>query len=276
MTVPDSIRTNGSKILDSHLYVKVEQDVTNYFPVASAVFVSFSNVVFIVTADHVVAANPELTFRIPQNGGVPTKHLSHRDMVAKYSCDWIRDTEDDIAVIPYSLDDASDDIKVVSVEQGLAGYEDVKVGDEIFVLGCPSSVVGDVDPATHFVRNGIVSAKLDAPRIVLDAFVFPGNSGGPVFWKPSIGMHVSGLLTGPDIQGRGSKLVGIVSQLTEYKDEAFSRQTGHSRVTFEENSGLAIVISSSAITKIMQHKNILDLVTIANENFERKVKPVSK
>jgi hypothetical protein len=85
-----------------------------------------------------------------------------------------------------------------------------------------------------------------------------------------MGMSYGGGLTGPNIQGRASKLVGIVSMVLEYKDEAFSGQTGRSRVTFEENSGLAIIISSSAISKLMERKNILELVRIANERPNEK------
>jgi hypothetical protein len=239
------------------------------------VFLQFSNFIFIVTADHVVAENSELSFRIPQKNGAPPTHISHQVMLNEHPFDWVRDTESDIAVIPY-IPSPNDDIMEVSGEYSLADYDDVKVGDEVYVLGCPSSVVGDVDPSTHYVRNGIVSAKVDPPRIILDAFVFPGNSGGPVFWKPSIGMHYAGGITGPSIEGRDPKLVGIVSALLQYKDEAFSKQTGHSRVTFEENSGLAVVISSSAIKKILQRPNILEILRLKNELLQSAAKPAPK
>src|ERR1017187_10538338 len=179
MNLPANMLTNGSQVLDSKLYGRVQQDTTNYNPIGSGVLVRFSNVVFLATADHVIATNPEVSFRIPQNTGAPPKHISHKEIFDRYACDWVRDTDSDIAIIPF-VPGENDDIKAISVESFLAGYDDIKIGDEVYVLGFPSSVLVSADPSVHFVRNGIVASKLASPRIVLDAFVFPGNSGGPV------------------------------------------------------------------------------------------------
>jgi S1-C subfamily serine protease len=70
---------------------------------------------------------------------------------------------------------------------------------------------------------------------LIDANIFPGNSGGPVVIRPEI----------TAIQGTKpidkAALVGIVKSYVPYKDIAVSQQTGKPRVIFEENSGLAIV-----------------------------------
>ena len=146
----------------------------------------------------------------------------------------------------------------------LAEYNEVSIGDEVFVLGFPSSVVQSQDPSVHYLRNGVVASKQVSPRIIIDALLFPGNSGGPVYWRQSMGMHFGQGISGQDIPGRESKLVGIVSQTLQYMEEAKSPQTGRTRITFEENSGLAVVISSTALKNLMTRPEVVDLIRRAN------------
>lgn len=116
----------------------------------------------------------------------------------------------------------------------------VSEGDFIYVLGFP---MGIVDPDRQYViaRSGIIARIRDALEkqrddFLIDASVFPGNSGGPVIYKPEI-ISIQGTrsITQPG-------LIGIVSCYLSYKDTAVSQQTGSVRVVFEENSGLAVVI----------------------------------
>ena len=76
---------------------------------------------------------------------------------------------------------------------------------------------------------------------LIDAFVFPGNSGGPVVLRPEISA----------IQGTKNQstayLIGIVLSYMPYIDAAFSLQTHRTRVTFEENSGLAEILPTDYI-----------------------------
>ena len=71
--------------------------------------------------------------------------------------------------------------------------------------------------------------------------IFPGNSGGPVVNKPEI-ISVEGTNSVPS-----PYLIGIVASYLTYTDTAVSKQTGQSRVVFEENSGLAVVIPADYI-----------------------------
>jgi hypothetical protein len=76
----------------------------------------------------------------------------------------------------------------------------------------------------------------------VDAFIFPGNSGGPVM------RQCAGAPAGEIC------LIGMVKGYLPYSDVASSRQTGRPRVTFEENSGLAVVIPVDAIERaIAEH-----------------------
>lgn len=65
--------------------------------------------------------------------------------------------------------------------------EDVGEGQSVYILGYPMSLV---DPNEHYavLRSGSIARIRDtlegrSPTFLLDAFIFPGNSGGPVF-KP--------------------------------------------------------------------------------------------
>ncbi|NIQ01904.1 MAG: serine protease, partial [Nitrospinaceae bacterium] len=107
----------------------------------------------------------------------------------------------------------------------------------MYVLGFPMGIMA---PERQYViaRSGIIARIRDTLEkrghdFLIDAMVFPGNSGSPVISKPEI----------ISIQGTPSLpkpcLIGIVVSYLTYKDTALSQQTGQPRVIFEENSGLA-------------------------------------
>lgn len=117
--------------------------------------------------------------------------------------------------------------------------DEITEGDFTFVLGFPMGIVAK-DRQHVFVRGGVIARIRDlyekrAKDFVVDAFVFPGNSGGPVILKPEIA----------SIQGtkpsNKSQLIGIVKSYIPYIDVAISQQTNRPRITFEENSGLTKV-----------------------------------
>jgi len=121
----------------------------------------------------------------------------------------------------------------------------VAAGDGVFVLGFPMNLAG-VQRNYVIVRQGCIariSDMLDGQSInyLLDAFIFPGNSGSPVILKPEI---VS--ITGTPFQNR-AMLIGIVNSYQFYRDVAVSPQTNRERVAFEENSGLAEVLPTDYI-----------------------------
>ena len=121
----------------------------------------------------------------------------------------------------------------------------VSAGDGVFVLGFPMNLAG-VQRNYVIVRQGCiarVNEMLDgaSQTFLLDAFIFPGNSGGPVLLRPEI-TSIEG--TPPQ---RTSYLIGIVRAYQPYTDFAISPQTKHVRVAFEENSGLAEVLPTDFI-----------------------------
>jgi hypothetical protein len=133
----------------------------------------------------------------------------------------------------------------MAVDMARAGELGVTEGDGAFVLGFPLQLVGGE-------RNFVIVRQASIARIrdtiakvskdfLLDTFIFPGNSGGPVVLRPEI----------TSIQGTKSQnqslLIGLVSFFRTYQEVAVSKQTGRPRVMFEENAGLASVVTVDGI-----------------------------
>lgn len=123
-------------------------------------------------------------------------------------------------------------------------------GDSIFVMGFPMGMVY-IDRQHTFVRGGIISRIKDlfekrSKDFVIDAFVFPGNSGGPVITRPET----------QSIQGTKfstkANLIGIVKSYIPYNDVAISQQTNRPRVIFEENTGLTKIEPVDYILETIQ------------------------
>ena len=116
----------------------------------------------------------------------------------------------------------------------------VAEGDFVYVLGFPMGLVGE-ERNIAIVRQGILARVSDAlvnpnDNYLIDAFVFPGSSGGPVILKPELA-HTD--KAKPILN---PFLIGLVKEYIAYQDVAISAQTGKPRIVFEDNSGLAEVI----------------------------------
>lgn len=121
----------------------------------------------------------------------------------------------------------------------------VSEGDTAYVLGFPMELAGE-DRNYVVVRGGTIARIRDclrnaAPSFLVDASVFPGNSGGPVVVRPEV---VAVANTSPV---NHALLIGIVAAYLPYQDVAISQQTQRPRVIFEENSALAVVYPVDAI-----------------------------
>ena len=126
----------------------------------------------------------------------------------------------------------------------------VSEGDGVFVLGFPLGQAGE-DRNYTVVRQGIVARIQDwlngnAQTFLIDSSIFPGNSGGPILLKPEI----------ISIQGTKANstcgLIGMVSSYLPYQEVAISHQTGRTRMIFEENSGLGVVVPFDVIEEAIE------------------------
>ena len=116
----------------------------------------------------------------------------------------------------------------------------VTEGDFAYVLGFPMGLVGGHRNSV-IVRSGTLARIRDVlagsnTAFLVDAFVFPGNSGGPVVLKPEA-LAIEG--TSAQVM---PYLIGVIQAYVPYEDIAVSMQTGRPRIVFEENAGLAAVL----------------------------------
>ena len=112
-------------------------------------------------------------------------------------------------------------------------------GDSVFALGFPMGLVGDTRQYV-ILRGGVIARIHDmleghSTDYIVDAPVFPGNSGGPVIIKPEF-TYIKGTKSQSE-----SRLIGLVKSYIPYRDVAVSPQTNRPRVVFEENTGLTKV-----------------------------------
>ena len=177
---------------------------------------------------------------------------------------WFPHPESDVAVVvinPKVLTEAGIEFNYFRSEQHVADRAKaselgVSEGDGVFVLGFPMGLVGG-ERNFVLVRTGAIARIRDAlagarEEFLVDAFVFPGNSGGPVVTKTEIAA----------IRGtkplRVAYLIGVVKSYVPYRDVAVSQQTRRPRVIFEENSGLASVIPIDFVKEVIkEHRKTL-------------------
>ena len=126
-----------------------------------------------------------------------------------------------------------------SMETGLSE------GDDLFVLGFPLGEAGE-ERNHAIVRQGMIARiqhwlQNKGRTFLIDASVYPGNSGGPVLLKPEL------TSVGDTPSNSRCLLIGMVSSYLTYSEVAISEQTGRRRMVFEENSGLAQVVPMDLI-----------------------------
>lgn len=179
-----------------------------------------------------------------------------------YRVEWIfhEDKNVDIAMIPISFEPDEDDVKIIPEDMFLT-IDDLNEVQDIFFLAYQPGI----EPKKKIfpiIRGGIISLINEDKTFYVDACAFPGNSGCPVFLKPTPiryagkggtkkgPVSIGDISMGPD--PLGGKFIGIIGQYVPYKEVAISTQTERPRVVFEENTGLARVWSVGYIWKIVE------------------------
>jgi S1-C subfamily serine protease len=215
--------------------------------------------VYLVTNRHVFEDHKSAVLRFNPSAGAPAKTYDLALVDEKGAPLWSLHAraEVDVAAIPINLgllNKESIEYSFFESDKHIlprkqASEEGISEGDGVFVLGFP---LGDVGKERNYVvvRHGIIARIRDAiigasDYIIIDATVFPGNSGGPVVTQPQ-----AIAIEGTKAQTR-SCLIGMVSAYVPYNDIAYSKQTGRARVIFEENTGLALVVPVDHIFEVV-------------------------
>jgi hypothetical protein len=218
--------------------------------VATGFLLSYRKKDFLLTCKHVAsgATNWYVTFN---ENGKPGQYI--RKAVSKLAEDgggwrFHKDTKIDLAVLPIKINFEQEDASVLG-EGLLEKFENIFEGDEVFFLGFPLGWTAE-NRMMPVARAGIVALKLENRTFLIDGNIFPGSSGSPIFLRPSLIDWRKGPPYGIS-KITPPMFIGIVSSYLPYTDIAVSKQTGHPRVTFEENSGLGEAISFNLIVEIL-------------------------
>jgi Trypsin-like peptidase domain len=215
--------------------------------------------VYIVTNRHVLEGATSLVMRFNPEAAEPAREFEGSLVRSDGSPAWYAhpDPDVDVAVLSLAYDKLlSEGIRCGyfrsdqhSGDRAWLREQGCTEGDGIFALGFPMGMVGGARSAV-IVRRGILARVRDCLEgtekdFMIDATIFPGNSGGPVVLSPEI-VAIEG--TSHPTEAR---LIGIVKAYVPYNDVAVSQQTGWVRVIFQENSGLAMVHTVDQIREVI-------------------------
>ena len=225
-------------------------------PIGTGFLVASQNEhMLLVTAKHVISDNngkikEGLVYRINLKEEKSTI-INDKDLIKLGEGNWFLSKTSDAAVRFMPHNQKSDILKIPA--KFFLKKENVEPGTPALILGFPMGLRSE-EYATPIVRSAVVALKEKAYFIV-DGFAFPGNSGGPVLYMPT---HQIGMIKLNNYISE-QMLLGIISGYIPYKDTAVSLQTKRPRITFEENSGLTVVIPSDDILKLMKRNDVKEL-----------------
>lgn len=224
---------------------------------ATGFLVNIQNIFHLATAKHVVLDaktgsfidSGMLAFFNQKDGTIGSRSID--EIKKNFAVNWIfhENKDVDIAIIPFGLDPQNDGVKTIPDNMFLTTDRLFELYDVFFLSYQPGiQLQKRISPV---IRNGTISLINDDKTFYVDAFAFPGNSGSPVFLKPSpIRFDEQGISIGGD--QLGGKFIGIIGEYLRYEELAISTQTGRARVVFEENTGLSKVWSVTFIKEIIE------------------------
>lgn len=206
--------------------------------------------VFLVTNRHVFEGQQQAKIRFNPAAGGPAKVYDLDLVDTSGAPSWKRHQDPGVDIAVQSINvgllkkDAIQYAFFAEDQHILDGKKAVELGlaegDGVFVLGFPMGLVGE-ERNYVIVRQGAIARVQDAlagktQNFLIDAPIFPGNSGGPVVSRPEM-ISIEGTKS-----LSSAYLIGVVSSYVPYQDIAVSQQTKRPRIIFEENSGLATVV----------------------------------
>jgi hypothetical protein len=182
---------------------------------------------------------------------------------------WTKHPTADLAAIIPVVDKTSPHMDVVPFFADLLPTEadlkkwNVSEGDDVLgIVYSPN--ISNQRPSEALVRQGIISEFRERKdTFLVSLLAFPGNSGAPIFLKQT-GLHL-GFNTGIQFGSVNPLyLLGVITAYIPYREVAISSQTKQPRVMFEENPGIASVVSSGRI------RELLDVIS---KKFQQSVVP---
>jgi hypothetical protein len=232
----------------------IDQEGTVTFK-ATGFLIGVQNVFHIVTARHVVvdretgALDDRGLYVFFNSKAGKVNYSAIARIKQTYEVNWIfhEKAEVDIAVIPFALDPKSDDVRVIPDSLFEPSSSIFELCDVFFPCYQPGTLTEPL--ISPVMRAGMISRVNEDRTFYIDGSAFPGNSGSPVFVKPSAARLDIMVLGGDPL---GGKFIGMIGEYIPYQEIAISTQTLHPRVIFEENTGLSKVWSVEFIEEIFE------------------------
>ncbi len=189
---------------------------------ATGSLIEVQNITYLITAKHVVVDRETgdfkddkmLVFFNSKDGIISSRSIENIKQC--YNVGWIFHTnpEVDVAIIPFPVDAHKDDVLTIPGNLFLLSNNIFELYD-IFFLSYQPGIEPKIKISPVF-RSGIISMINDDKSFYVDASAFPGNSGSPVFIKPSpITLNVKGISI-------GTTFIGIIGQYVPYREHAIS------------------------------------------------------
>lgn len=230
----------------------------------TGVLLNYKKVFFLATCKHIVL----------KTDGTPYKNLhatinkvdgstSRKNIEAihtQFNLKWFfnKNLQVDLALSPIAIDQGVEDIKLIG-EDLFEKFQNIPLGDDVFFLGYPLGLgIQNVPKLSPLLRVGVIALKNSDSTFLLDANVYPGSSGSPVFYKPVLAQN-DGKSTNIGTT-RPLKFLGLVNNNLSAQEEAISKKTGRTRTIFEENAGLGTVQSATLLKEILDYPEVQDII----------------
>ncbi len=218
--------------------------------------VKIQEIYYLVTAKHIIK-DPDtgalrdggmFVFLNAKKGNINFRKIE--EIKKNFKVDWVfhSNPDVDIAIIPWPLDMANDDVRVVPEELFTKSDRIFELYDIFFISFQPGiDMTTKISPV---FKTGTISLVNSDKTFYINASAFPGNSGSPVFLKPSPSRFddPSFLIGGGNLDGT---FIGMVGNYIAYQEVAVSVQTKRPRIVFEENTGLSKIWSVEYIQEIL-------------------------
>lgn len=212
-------------------------------PKGSGALIHYKKKYLVISARHVIEkiSNPVILFNNKNNKIIGKDCNQLRE---EYGFEWVYHPNEhvDLAIFPFGIGEEYD-IKFVT-EKTFLTFDEIREGVDVFFLGFPLGL-SQKQTITPVVRQGCVSLKIinttiinrityEKKTILIDGNISAGNSGSPLFTKPSF-IDMEKLRID---EFKYAKLCGIVtghiqSIIKGFNDEPIAR----------ENSGIGIISS---------------------------------
>ena len=221
--------------------------------------------ILLVTNKHVLVPHTSVKLRLnhvddgaaPENFTVPLKDEKGNDSWVGHS-----DTNVDVGVIQLSatmMEEKGIQFGYYREDMNVATIEDLRAagvseGDGVFVVGFPLGLV-DLELITPILRQGAIARirgvlSGNQSEYLIDAPVFPGNSGSPVILRPE-STYISG--TQPQ---RNARLIGMVKSVISVSNTATTQDGANIPIVFQDNVNLANVIPMDFIVETVDEHDL--------------------